>query len=210
MSRLANTGIYIFEPEIVESIPFDRPYDIGGELFPKLAAQGGLYGTTLSKPWQWLDIGRIGDFHEVTMKAMLGEINGFCMPGREVLPGLWVGLNVRINPERCRIEGPVYIGGSAEVADGATLIGPVCIGAGAVIEADAHLERSVVLEYTRVGGGGYFDGKILGSNFCVSADGTVLDSSHTDIGWLFADARSDDLSLTDEQNEILALARRAA
>ncbi len=210
LSRLANTGIYIFEPEIVESIPFDRPYDIGGELFPKLAAQGGLYGTTLSKPWQWLDIGRIGDFHEVTMKAMLGEINGFCMPGREVLPGLWVGLNVRINPERCRIEGPVYIGGSAEVADGATLIGPVCIGAGAVIEADAHLERSVVLEYTRVGRGGDFDGKILGSNFCVSADGTVLDSSHTDIGWLFADARSDDLSLTDEQNEILALARRAA
>ena len=63
---------------------------------------------------------------------------------------------------------------------------------------------------TRVGRGGYFDGKILGSNFCVSADGTVLDSSHTDIGWLFADARSDDLSLTDEQNEILALARRAA
>jgi mannose-1-phosphate guanylyltransferase len=100
----------------------------------------------------------------------------------------------------------VYIGGSAEIQPGATLIGPVVIGAGAVIEAGAHIEQSVVTEHTRVGGGTYCRGKIVGSNYCASADGTVLDGSHTDTAWMFGDARSDEEVLNRTQEEILGYA----
>jgi mannose-1-phosphate guanylyltransferase len=210
LSRLANTGIYIFEPGVLAHIPADRPFDIGGELFPRLAAEGQLYGTTMSYDWQWLDIGRIEDFHAVTMQALRGQIDGFCMPGREVRPDVWAGMNVRANFDRITLTGPVFIGGSAEIEDGARLIGPVCIGAGAVVEAGAHVEASIVLEHTRVGTGAYVRDRIVGPRFCASADGTVLDGRHTDTAWLFADARNRDFARSAEQADLLTLIRRAA
>lgn len=199
-----NTGIYIFEPEVLAHIPALGPFDIGSQLFPLLASQGQLYGMTASVPWQWLDIGQIPDFHHVTMTALRGDINGFCIPGRQVRPGVWTGINVRADLDRCRVVPPVFIGGSVEIQDGASLIGPVSIGSGSVIEAGAHLEESVVMEHTRVGAGTYCKGKILGSDFCAAADGTVLDGRHTDTAWLFADARSDVPGPNPEQADILA------
>ena len=208
LSCSINTGIYIFEPAILDHIPAEGPFDIGSQLFPALAREGRLYGMTSRTPWQWLDIGKVPDFHEVTMRAMRGDINGFCIPGRQVKPGVWMGLNVKANLERCHIMPPVFIGGSAEVQDGASLIGPLTIGAGAVIEAGAHLEQSVVMEHTRVGKGAYCHGKIIGGHYCVSADGTVLDSRHTDTAWLFGDARAAQTAHSDEQAAIIELAVR--
>lgn len=203
-SRVINTGIYIFEPGVIDHIPRGNPHDIGSQLFPALAAMGGLYGKVARTPWQWLDIGRVPDFHAVTMMALRGDIAGFSVPGRELLPGVRVGLNVRLNPERCLLVPPLFIGGSAEIQDGAELIGPVAIGAGAVVEAGAHLERSVVLDYTRVGSGAFSCGKILGGNYCVDADGTVLDSRHTDTAWLFCDSRAPVSGPNPEQVRVMA------
>jgi mannose-1-phosphate guanylyltransferase len=209
-SRMINTGIYVFEPEILKWIPDHGTYDIGSQLFPQLAAQGGLYGVKLEKQWQWLDIGRVPDFYDVTMKALTGEINGYTMPGREVQPGIWMGLNVKIDLTKTTLVGPIYIGGSAEIQPGSTLIGPVVIGAGAKVEAGAYLERCVVMEHTRIGSNAYFKEKIVGSRYCVDADGTVLDGSHTDTAWLFADARSQTLTLNEDQAMLSDLSRDQA
>ena len=210
-SRLVNTGIYLFEPEILNWIPEHGPYDIGGELFPKLAEVGErLYGLNLDTPWQWLDIGRTQDFHAVSMKALKGEIRGFAIPGREVRPGVWMGLNVNIDLDRVKIMPPMFIGGSAVVQDGASLVGPVSIGAGSVVAGGAHVERTVVMEHTRIGGNAYFMDKIVGGHYCADTDGTVLDGRHTDTAWLFADARSLDNGLTADQEDILDLAMRHA
>ncbi len=210
LSRTSNTGIYIFEPEIVQHIPAHTPFDIGSQLFPALAAQGLLYGHAASTPWQWLDIGRVPDFHDVSMQAMRGQIDGFGVPGKEVRPGVWMGMNVRANLDRCHIVPPVFIGGSAEVQDGASLVGPLVIGAGTVVGAGAHLEESVVMDYTRIGSGAYCRRKILGSDFCVDADGTVLDGRHTDTRWLFSDARSPSQGLQPVQAEILEFGLQCA
>jgi len=39
-SNLANAGIYVLEPEVLERIPADQPYDFGHDVFPKLLADG--------------------------------------------------------------------------------------------------------------------------------------------------------------------------
>lgn len=210
LSCSINTGIYIFEPEVLQHIPAEGQFDIGGQLFPKLARLGLLYGTTARQPWQWLDIGRIPDFHAVSMRAMRGGIVGFSVPGQQVRPGVWMGINVRADLDRCHVVPPVFIGGTAEVQEGATLIGPLVLGAGTVVESDAHVEESVVLDYTRIGAGTYCCRKIIGSNFCVDADGTVLDGRHTDTSWLFADARSHGRRLSEDQSEILGIAMQHA
>lgn len=205
-----NTGIYIFEPEVLKHIPAVGPFDIGGQLFPELARLGLLYGTTSRMPWQWLDIGRVPDFHNVSMRAMRGDIDGFSIPGRQVRPGIWVGMNVRVDLDRCHVVPPVFIGGSSEVQDGVTLVGPLVMGAGTVVGSGAHIEESVVMDYTRIGAGTYCRRKILGSDFCVDADGTVLDGRHTDTAWLFADARSRGSNLSEGQSEILGIAMQHA
>jgi mannose-1-phosphate guanylyltransferase len=205
-SRMVNTGIYIFEPEVLNWIPEEGPFDIGSQLFPRMAELGApLFALNIETPWQWLDIGQIPDFHQVNMQALQGDIRGFKMPGRQVREGVWVGLNVKANFDQCQIEGPVYIGGSAEIQDGAVLIGPVVVGSGAVVESGAHVERSVIMEHTRVLSSAYLNNKILGSRYCVDTDGTVLDNTHTDADWLFADARKQGGALTQEQRRILGL-----
>ena len=139
------------------------------------------------------------------MAALNGDIRGFKMPGRQIKEGVWAGLNVQINLDNCHIEGPVYIGGSAEIQDGAVLVGPVVIGSGSVVEAGAHVENSVIMDHTRVLSSAYLNDKILGSRYCVDADGTVLDKSHTDAAWIFADARRLAEPLTPEQRQIVGL-----
>ncbi len=209
-SRMINTGIYIFEPEILQYIPAAGPYDIGSQLFPQLARQGGLYACLQSTPWQWLDIGRIPDFHAVTMQALRGEIEHFRLPGREIRPGVWAGLNVKADLDHCHIVPPVYLGGSCEIQPGSTLVGPVMVGAGAVVESGAVLKHSVVMDYTRVGAQAYFDQKIVGSRYCADADGTVLDERVTDTAWLFTDSRSRIDERNPDQQDIIQLLAQAS
>ena len=40
LSKLANTGVYVFEPEIFKYIPADTVYDFGKQLFPKVSRNG--------------------------------------------------------------------------------------------------------------------------------------------------------------------------
>jgi mannose-1-phosphate guanylyltransferase len=204
-SNRISTGIYVFEPEILRWIPEHGVYDLGSQLFPALARAGAaLHGVTL--PFQWLDIGRVTDYYQVVQQALRGEIRGFSLPGREVRPGVWMGLNVRVNLDRCRIVPPLFIGSSATIEDGAELLGPTLIGSACHVGAGARIERSVLLEHTRVAGSAELSEKILSGRYCVGSDGTVIDGSLTDTSWLFADARSKPEPLTDAQQQLLRAA----
>ena len=66
-------------------------------------------------------------------------------------PGVWVGLNTRVDWDHVHIEGPVYIGSSVKIEPGARIIGPTWIGHGSHIRAGATVERSVLFDYTRIG-----------------------------------------------------------
>lgn len=103
--------------------------------------------------------------------------------------GLRCGINVRIDPRRCRIQGPVQIDGGACIEDGASLLGPCHIGAGAVIEAGACIERSVVLAHARVGGHAHLRNAITDGRHCLLDDGTRIELEHADLGWLIGLAR---------------------
>ena len=54
LSNFASTGIYIFEPEVIDLIPSDRPFDIGSELFP-LLAEKGLPFYAQQRKFNWID-----------------------------------------------------------------------------------------------------------------------------------------------------------
>ncbi len=202
LSNTVNTGIYVFEPEVLNYIPAGQPYDIGSQLFPALLdAQEPVYGVDI--PFQWLDIGQVTDYHAVLMQALQGQVHGVERPGREIEPGLWLGLNVRMQPETVNWSGPVCVGGSATIEPGATLIGPCMIGPGCIVEHGAHVERSVIFDYTRVSSRAEVRDMVVIGSYCVHASGEVIDLNRVGTSWVIADARGGWEPLTDEKRAIL-------
>lgn len=127
LSTNINTGIYIFEPEIINYIPPNQKYDIGGELFPKLVEKGAPF-YAVNMDFEWVDIGKVPDYWHAIRGVLLREIQNVQIPGVEVKPGIFTGLNVAVNWDKVNIKGPVYIGGMTHIEDGATIIGPTMIG----------------------------------------------------------------------------------
>jgi NDP-sugar pyrophosphorylase family protein len=71
--------------------------------------------------------------------ALTERIRGYHLPGREVLPGVRIGINMKWKPENVTIRGPVVIGGSTSIGDGCLIEGSALIGAGCVIEPGAEV-----------------------------------------------------------------------
>jgi mannose-1-phosphate guanylyltransferase len=188
VSTTANTGIYIFEPEVLDHIPSGQTFDIGGQLFPLLAAkQLPFYGITL--PFSWIDIGQTPDYWEATQLILRGELKFFEMPGREIAPGVWAGINLAVDLEKTTITPPVYIGSSTKIEAGATIIGPTCIGRNCLVESGARIDRCIVGEYTRITGFADMTEKIISGRFCVDREGRNVDLAHTGYAFVVDDVR---------------------
>ena len=159
-SNLASTGIYFFEPEAIDLIPPGVEFDIGSQLFPLLVEKGFPFYAQ-KRFYHWIDIGRISDYWEVLQRVLRGEISYMEMPGKEVKPGIWVGLNTKIDWDNVRIEGPVYIDSSVQIDAGTEIIGPCWISHGSHIHSNAKVVRSILFEYTRISEGCAFEEMIV-------------------------------------------------
>ncbi|MEO8661612.1 MAG: NDP-sugar synthase [Bryobacteraceae bacterium] len=208
ISTRINTGIYLFEPSVFEFIPSSRPFDIGGELFPALVAAGApIFGVEL--PFEWVDIGSIPDYWEASRQAVSGRIKGYTLPGREVEPGIHVGINVRWNPSRTTVTGPVVIGGSTSIGDGAVIEGPSVIGAGCVIEPGAVVRECILGDYTRVSAIARLDRVLVFGNECIQPTGEHLGIEEAGISWVVDDARRK-TELVGHERELYELVREFA
>ncbi|MEO0432517.1 MAG: NDP-sugar synthase [Cyanobacteria bacterium J06656_5] len=193
LSTNINTGIYIFEPEIFKYIPSGQEFDIGGDLFPQLvAANEAFYGITMD--FEWVDIGKVPDYWQAIQDVLTGQVKGVGIPGQEVKPGVYAGLNVQANWDKINIEGPVYIGGMAKIEDGATIIGPSMIGPNCCICSGALVDKSVIFEYSRIGPGVRLIDKLVFGRFCVDKTGASIDMQEAALDWLITDTRQAVLS----------------
>lgn len=188
LSTDINTGIYIFEPEIFDYIPSNMEYDIGSQLFPALvAANAPFYG--ISMDFEWVDIGKVPDYWRAIQSVLLGEIKNVSIPGIEVRPGIYAGLNVAVNWDKVDITGPVYIGGMTIIEDGAKIIGPTMIGPNCWVCSGATVENSVIFEYSRLGPEVRLVDKLVFGRYCVDKTGASIDLQAAALDWLITDAR---------------------
>jgi mannose-1-phosphate guanylyltransferase len=188
LSTNINTGIYIFEPEVLDYIPSGQEYDIGGELFPKLVEMGApFYGVPMN--FEWVDIGKVPDYWHAIRSVLLGEIKNVSIPGKEVAPGIYTGLNVAVNWDKVDITGPVYIGGMTHIEDGAKIIGPSMIGPNCWICSGATVDNSVIFEYSRLGAGVRLVDKLVFGRYCVDKTGATIDVQAAALDWLITDTR---------------------
>ena len=183
LSNQVNTGIYIFEPEVLDLIPSGQTYDIGSDLFPKIVEQG-LKFQAINIPFNWVDIGRISDYWNANQKIMTGQLRTIPMPGTEVKPGVWVGLNTNVDWQDCDIQGPVYIGSGTRVEAGAKIVGPTWIGHGCHIRSTAEISKSIIFEYTRIGSESVVENSVAFGRFFVDKDGKSFESENMHLDWV--------------------------
>ena len=188
LSTDINTGIYIFEPEIFKYIPSGQEYDIGSQLFPALVAEGApFYG--ISMDFEWVDIGKVPDYWRAIQSVLLGQVKNVSIPGIEVRPGIYAGLNVAVNWDKVDITGPVYIGGMTIIEDGAKIVGPTMIGPNCWLCKGATVENSVIFEYSRLGSDVRLVDKLVFGRYCVDKTGAAIDLQAAALDWLITDAR---------------------
>lgn len=188
LSTNINTGIYIFEPEVFKYIPPDVEYDIGSQLFPRLVEVGApFHGIPMD--FEWVDIGKVPDYWQAIRDVLSGKVKNVQIPGYEVAPGVYTGLNVAVNWDKVHIEGPVYIGGMTRIEDGATIIGPAMIGPSCHICSNATVDNSVIFEYSRLGAGVRLVDKLVFGRYCVDKTGAAIDVQAAALDWLITDTR---------------------
>lgn len=188
LSTQINTGIYIFEPEIIDYIPPDQEYDLGSDLFPQLVAKNAPF-YAVNMDFEWVDIGKVPDYWEAIRGVLSREIKNVSIPGIEVKSGIYTGINVAVNWDKVHIEGPVYIGGMTRIEDGATIIGPSMIGPSCHICSGAVVDNSVIFEYSRLGAGVRLVDKLVFGRYCVDKTGAAIDVQAAALDWLITDAR---------------------
>ncbi len=142
LSDLANCGIYVIEPELLDLIPSGVPYDFGQDVWPAIVAAGEpvFAFTTMA---YWNDVGGLEELRSSVFDAVSGRVR-IEMPGEEILPGIWMEEGCSVD-SRASVEGPVVLGRNVVIEAGATIRGPVAIGADSCVGVDAAIRAAALL-----------------------------------------------------------------
>jgi NDP-sugar pyrophosphorylase family protein len=168
-SKLANTGIYVFEPEIFTRIPADTFYDFGKQVFPELLADGlPFYGLHLLDAY-WRDVGTPEEYRRANDDVLSGKV---VVRGTRAT-GVPRGVTV---PRDTRIEGDVRVGEGVQLGAGVRIVGPSVVGDGVAIGDGALVERSILWNDVSVGARAVVRDAIVGKGYDIGTSATLTDA----------------------------------
>lgn len=168
-SKLVNTGIYAFTPEIFTHIPVATFYDFGKQVFPSLQAAGAAFYGYDARGAFWCDIGTPDEYR----RASFDVVNGTFRIAHTHAGGVHPGARVESG---ANVHGNVWIGAGAVVEAKATITGPSVIGNGVLVGSNATITRSIIWENARIGRGAVLCDAIVGVGYAI-ADGARLDGA---------------------------------
>ncbi|MEM7440275.1 MAG: sugar phosphate nucleotidyltransferase [Pseudomonadota bacterium] len=171
-SNLANTGIYIFKPAVLDLLPEKIGQDIASDLIPHVIAAGGAVHVHAPQ-FSWVDIGCGRDYFNALEAVFAGKVEHLRPQGTEIRPGVWCDDSAWVS-QRATIHGPCYFGPHAEVQAGAYIEGPVSVGEGSIISGSSAVRHSILMPETLVERSAIIDGQITQADWSIShalADG---------------------------------------
>ncbi len=167
-SKLVNTGIYVFEPEIFDYIPAATFYDFGRNVFPAILEAGlDFYGMRLAGAY-WRDIGTPSEYRQATTDVLAGRVH---LRGARATG---VPADVRLGND-VRIEGDVRLGSNVIVGRRVRIVGPSVIGDNVRIGDEAVIERSIIWDAVTLGDRTDVRDSIIGIGYDVPADTSLVD-----------------------------------
>ncbi len=134
-SDLANAGVYVLDPAVLDAIPPDTACDFGRDIFPRLLEDGAtLHGTLLGGYLQ--DTGTPDAYRQANWDLLEGRA-GQAFPD----PALWTGSGARLG-RGVVLRGRNVLGADVKIGDGASLTDCI-LWDGARIGAGVRLERVI-------------------------------------------------------------------
>ncbi len=171
-SNTANTGVYLFEPEILDLIPHGEFYDFGNHLFPKLLQlKKPFYGYLTASYWS--DVGHLESYRNAHYDALAGRVN-MIFPVKEQRKMVWIGDDVEIDPT-AEVGYPVVIGSGCRIKAGAKVLEDSVLGSNCTIEEGAVVRRSILWDNATVMRETWLDRCIVGAGCEVQSNAAVFD-----------------------------------
>ena len=176
------TGVYIFEPSILDWIPPRKKYDISSQLLPALAHEGLTIGSyTICGYWNPLE--SLQDFREAQKFFLYSfwencrlptadiQLNPSSISGQKEAPGIWIGRNNQIHPS-VRLTPPVLLGENIRIASGVELGPEVVIGSNVIIADGASIHHSTIFDHTYIGKYICLQDRIVDKNLVIDINST--------------------------------------
>lgn len=171
-SNSANTGVYVFDRQVLELIPKGVRYGFGTNLLPLLIEQKSRFFGYLTSRY-WKDVGSLKQYHEAHHDAMDGR-SELTIPVPEVRKYVWMGENVQIDPS-AEIGYPVIIGNNCRIEAGAKLKEYSVLGDGCVLEKNSVVRKSILWNGAQVMQDTVLERCIVGDNCRVKSNAAVFD-----------------------------------
>jgi NDP-sugar pyrophosphorylase family protein len=152
LSNVANTGIYVFEPEIFRYIPPGQFYDFGKQVFPHLVKAGcPFYGITVDG--YWCDVGNIDTYRQAHADVLAGMVS------------------TNIGGRLFSVEngGRVLLGEGVHIGKNVSFIGSVVVGSGCTIGNNVRISDSVIWYNTIIRDNSTIQGAVIGANCKISS-----------------------------------------
>ncbi|MDI6724206.1 MAG: NDP-sugar synthase [Methanobacterium sp.] len=177
-SNVANTGIYVFEPEIFEFFEGkEGEVDFSKDIFPEVIKQNArIFGYVFNGYWN--DIGRPETYLEATYDILEQKMEQNLETKIEESIGkignIWVGENVSID-KKARIEGPVVIGDNCTIEKGSKISKGSVIGDNVTIGKDVNIDAAVLLSNSIVEDNAFLTECIIDTK-CLIEKNSIIES----------------------------------
>ncbi len=147
-SDQVNTGIYVVERDVLDTIPPGTNVDWSQDVFPAmLQRRESLHGTI--GVGYWCDIGNVASYLQANWDALEGRV--VCeVDGVRRDDGVWIAAGAEVDPS-AQVVGPAFIGREAMVRGHAFLNGPVVVDRHVVVDVGAKVSSSVLWPQAYIG-----------------------------------------------------------
>ena len=176
-SRLANAGIYIFDPLIFDAIRQTKKsargeYELPTSMGVMIAKGREIYTAPIKL---WTDIGRPWDLlfaNEHFLKNLKGEIHGKIEVGAKVDENVYVGEGTIIR-SGSYILGPTHIGKNCDIGPNCFIRPSTSVGSNVRIGNAVEVKNSVIMDHTNIGHLAYVGDSVVGSHCNLGAGTTI-------------------------------------
>lgn len=166
-----NAGAYVLEREVLEMIPAGENRSFEHHVFPQLVGDGIF---AFDAEGYWLDLGTPERYVEATRDLISGRVHSYLDALRDADGNVIAG---DVDLGGVEISAPVVIAEGAAIGHGARIGPQSVIGARVEIGSDCRVERSVVMEDSRLASGAAIEDSIVGPSVGVGFGASVLDGS---------------------------------
>jgi NDP-sugar pyrophosphorylase family protein len=195
-----STGVYIFEPGVLNYIPDRTVFDIHSQLLPALLAEDiPVHGYEIQGYWN--PINNFQDHQDVQRHVLNSASNNLddlnrvpalrnpLVESQQISPGIWVGRNHMIHPS-VRLSPPIYVGNNCQVGSDVELGPDVVVGSNVMIDDDATVCNSTIMDHTYIGQLVNIDRRFVDKNIVIDSltsestevvDHFLLDEAHPTI-----------------------------